>query len=282
MKKYIFVADAFENQYSGGAEITTEAIIEPVNDISIRINSHLLHEEFIKQNQDKVWVFCNFANLDDSLKILACKKLKYSIVEYDYKFCEYRSIEKHYFATRTQCNCTQTTAGKINLAFYGYAEKIWFMSEKQRDIFLQHVPTLKVERTSVLSSIFKKGDLCFMDNIRGNSKNNKYVILDSKSWIKGTQSCILYAKQNNLDYELVKNLSYHEMLIKLSCSKGLIFRPLGGDTCPRIVIEAKLLGCDLKLNENVQHKDEQWFTEGYEECRRYLDTRVDTFWRSYE
>lgn len=281
-KKYIFVADLFEEQYTGGAEITTEAIIFPKKNDIIKINSNFVDKGFIEQNSDKRWIFCNFANLDNNLKILICKKINYSIIEYDYKFCQYRSIEKHQMIEGNPCDCLDSTLGKINLAFYGYAKNIWFMSDKQRHIFLDYVKTIKIENTRVLSSIFKKGDLTFMSNIRHNEKNNKYIILNSSSWIKGTEKCIEYAKDNNLEFELVKDLPYHELLIKLSYSKGLIFRPLGGDTCPRIVIEARLLGCDLRLNENVQHKDEFWFNSTYDSCIDYLENRVDKFWRSYE
>jgi len=133
----------------------------------------------------------------------------------------------------------------------------------------------------VLSSVFSKGDLYFMNSISKNEKNSKYLILNSNSWIKGTEKCVQFAKSNNLDYELVGNLRYHELLIKMSTSKGLIFRPLGGDTCPRIVIEAKLLGCDLILNDNVQHKDEKWFATK-DSTKKYLEERVNTFWKWYE
>lgn len=282
MKKYIFVSDLFEEQYAGGAEITTEALIQFKKDEILKLNSHTLNESIIEENKDKLWIFCNFANLEHKLKLLICKKLNYSIIEYDYKFCKYRSLEKHKSAEGKECNCTESTIGKINLIFYGYAKKIWFMSENQRKIFLKHLHTIKDEKTEVLSSVFKKGDLSFMNNIRNNQKNNKYMILDSSSWIKGTKECVEYAKEKKMEYELIKNLPYHELLIKLSCSKGLIFRPLGGDTCPRIVIEAKLLGCELILNDNVQHKDEEWFLKDYDFCLNYLNTRVEKFWSSYE
>jgi|TARA_R110000851_G_scaffold333345_2_gene512202 hypothetical protein len=282
VKKFIFVADMFEEQYAGGAEITTESIIEErVKDI-IKVNSHMVSEEFINNNVDKYWFFCNFANLDNGLKLKICKKLNYSIIEYDYKFCKYRSIEKHKMIENKDCNCTEDMVGKINLAFYGYAKKTWFMSEKQRNIFLNKIRTIKKENTVILSSIFRIGDLRFIGSIRDNEKNDKYLILNSSSWIKDTKGCVEYAKLNNLNYELVKDLPYHELLIKMSCSKGLIFRPLGGDTCPRIVIEAKLLGCDLMLNDNVQHRDEEWFDTDYDINLNYLKNRVNMFWRSHE
>ena len=62
-------------------------------------------------------------------------------------------------------------------------------------------------------------------------------------------------------------------------AEGFVYLPEGGDTCPRMVIEAKLLGCELILNENVQHKDELWFnTEDTFETEAYLYAARDRFW----
>ncbi len=282
MKKIAFVADAFANQYRGGAELTTEAIISYNKKHQIaKINSKLLTEEIVNSNKDFHFVICNFSDLDDKTKLAICKNSDYSIIEYDYKFCSYRSPEKHKAITGQDCDCVEKQSSKLNLVFYGRAKKIWFMSTAQRDIFLSKVKTIKKQNTQVLSSVFTKGDLAFIKSISGNPKNNKYLILDSGSWIKGTQLNIDYAKENNLEYELVKNLQYHELLIKMSTSKGLIFRPLGSDTCPRIVIEARLLGCDLILNDFVQHKDEEWFTT-IETCEQYLNDRGSIFWSYYD
>jgi hypothetical protein len=147
---------------------------------------------------------------------------------------------------------------------------------------LDNVKTIKKEKVHVLSSVFEKADLKYMDLLKDNEKNDKYLILKSGSWIKGTNDCIEYAKKNNLKYELIEGLPYHELLIKMSLSKGLIFMPLGGDTCPRIVIEAKMLGCDIILNDYVQHKDETWFSGTQVTCYEYLKERTNIFWSYYE
>ena len=48
-----------------------------------------------------------------------------------------------------------------------------------------------------------------------------------------------------------------------------------------MVIEAKLLGCELVLNENVQHKDEIWFTSDDEfDTQAYLYAARERFWNS--
>ena len=109
-------------------------------------------------------------------------------------------------------------------------------------------------------------------------KNNEWIILKSDSWVKGMKDCITFAKENDLSYKLVGGVPHTEMLKILSESKGLIFLPKGGDTCPRLVIEAYLLGCDLELNKNVMHKDEAWFIKTRDDCIEYLLSRADFFW----
>tara|TARA_A100001391_G_scaffold168837_1_gene129433 strand:+ start:3538 stop:4389 length:852 start_codon:yes stop_codon:yes gene_type:complete len=283
MKKFVFVADYFSNQVKGGAEFTTDSIIQfnSANEI-VKINCQSVTSEIINRYKDYHWIVGNFSLLSDKLKINFCKNLSYSLIEYDYKFCKYRSTMKHKAIEGRDCDCIQTLEGKINSAFYGYAEKIWFMSKNQREVFLSFVRTIKSDKTEVLSSIFSSGDLRFMSNIKDNEKDDNFLILGSDSWIKGTKECIAFAEENNLSYEVISGMPYHELLIKMSTSRGLIFRPLGLDTCPRIVIEAKLLGCELMLNDNVQHKDEEWFSGSIEGCLSYLQSRPKTFWNYYE
>ena len=81
---------------------------------------------------------------------------------------------------------------------------------------------------------------------------------------------------------MVGNVPHHQMLEHLSKSKGLIFMPNGFDTCPRITIEAKLLDCELYLNDNVQHSNEEWFTGSKEKMVEYLLTNCDKLWRTFK
>jgi hypothetical protein len=283
MNQVAFVSDMFVEHYNGGAELTTEAIIMAgyKNNQIAKLTCSQLTLPILENNKDPHYVICNFASLDDKVKLYMCKNIDYSIIEYDYKFCQYRSMEKHLAEAGAECDCLEQMAGKINSAFYGYASKVWFMSEAQKDIFLSKISVLKEENCEVLSSVFSPGDLHFMESIKNNEKNDKYLILGSNSWIKGSLDCIKYAEENELPYEVVQNLPYHELLIKMSTSKGLIFLPLGSDTCPRFVIEAKLLGCDVILNDYVQHKDEDWF-QSQEDSYEYLQQRAGVFWNHYD
>jgi len=285
MKKNIFICDYFLIDGIGGAELTTQAIMTNGAGKGFEVaavHSAKVTKEILENTKEDVHIIvCNFNQLSEDVKLYMCKNSSYSIIEYDYKLCDYRSFELHEANEGTPCDCETKISGKITSAFYGYAEKVWFMSKNQRDMILAKVPALKEENCEVLSSVFNGGDLRFMYSIKDNEKDEKYLILDSDSPVKPNTQSVEYAKANDLEYELISNLPYHELLIKMSTSKGLIFLPVASDTCPRLVIEAKMLGCDLILNEHVQHKDEEWFA-AQDSCYEHMDSRGDTFWSYYE
>ena len=270
----------FVENYVGGAELTSEAIIHdsllPVH----KVHSQTVTKELMGSNTDKFWIFGNFNNLSEECIMFAIKNLDYSILEYDYKYCIVRSPEKHQ-ASSGYCNCHNERRGKIVSIFYANSKTTWFMSKKQREIYCKKFPFLDTHNTKVLSSVFSQETLDYIESLSCTNKNNKWIILDSQSWIKGREEAIKYANDNNLDYELVWGLEHKELLQKLSASKGLLYIPPGGDTCPRLTIEARLLGCELILNDNVQHKDEAWF-ETREGILKYLRGRTNVFWSTME
>ena len=204
--------------------------------------------------------------------------MNYSVIEYDYKFCAYRSIEKH-INFQNKCDCHEQTIGKLVATFLAKSKMNFWMSEKQLEIYREIFPFIR--NNTVLSSVFSDKTLDYLENLKTGNKNDRWIILNSPSWIKGRDAAIEYAKNNNLKYDLVWGLEYKEMLKKLAKSKGLIFLPLASDTCPRIVIEAKILGCELILNDNVQHKDEDWF-QNKKSTLKHLRSRANYFWRTLE
>ena len=90
----VFVSDFFVEDYAGGAELTTQVLIDesPENIKVHRLHSQRVTGELIQQGYNKFWVFGNFAALNLNLIPEIVKNLRYSILEYDYKFCKYRRI----------------------------------------------------------------------------------------------------------------------------------------------------------------------------------------------
>jgi len=278
----IIVADFFAKDITGGAELSTQALIDSVpEDIELEtMYSRDVSLENLEEHKDSFWIFTNCAGMDLNLIPSIAANLDYSIVEYDYKFCKYRSVEKHNLIENKECDCHEQIHGKIISAFFLGAKSIWWMSEAQQQRYIDKFPFLENVNSVVLSSVF---DDAFFLKIRElnslNLERNGWVVLDSDSWIKGTESAINYCEENNLKFSTIKDLPYNEVLEKLAAAEGLVYLPRGGDTCPRLVIEAQVLGCRLILNENVQHKDEIWFdTKNFFDTEAYLYAARERFW----
>ena len=255
----ILVSDFFSDQVTGGAELTTDAFVEDAISPPICINSQQITAEIVNAYKHKRWIFGNFSQISDSLLLDIIKKVQdYSVIEYDYKYCSYRSTHKHVEA-EGKCECHNTSHGKLVSIFLRKAKNVFWMSEGQKKEYQKAFPFLAEANNTVLNSSFTNDTLKFIKSLDITEKDEKYIILKSDSWIKGTDDCVKYAEDNNLEYELVSGLQHKDLLRKLAKSKGLIFFPKGLDTCPRITMEAKMLGCDLILNDYVQHKGEEWF-----------------------
>ena len=278
----IFVSDLFIENHIGGAELTSESIIESSPYKVFKLKSSQVTMEVLEKSRTKFWIFGNYSQMDFNLIPTIVSNIRYCIVEYDYKYCKWRSPQKHLQAEGKECDCHEQMNGKIVSAFMYGAESLWWMSHLQMKLYHTLFPFLSSKDNVVLSSVFNEKFFEKAQELNEKSKNidrNKWLVVGSESWIKGTDDCEKYCEENNLEYETVWKLSYNELLEKLSHSKGLVFLPKGLDTCPRLVIEAKILGCELILNENVQHLKEKWFnTSDMETVLKYLYSARSRFW----
>ena len=286
---YIFVSDMFKNQYSGGAELSLQTLIDSCPDGKMfkKVNSSNLTKSTIDNNLDSLFVFGNIAQLkDETLQYIIDSGLKYYFIEYDYKYCEYRNPVLYEFLEDEACDYLQTEKALLIQKFINNSINTFFMSQGQLQIYENDLAGLNKDKLVVLSSTFEDEFFDKINSLNEQNKNverKKWIVLGSRSWVKGVQQSENWCKTNNIDYEVVDNLSHDDMLKKLSLAKGICFKPSGLDTCPRFVIEAKLLGCELELNENVQHLSEPWFaTSNTNEIMSYLKDRKQFFWSHIE
>jgi len=274
--RVVFVSDLFEHEYFGGAEATLAAIMSSCPYVNHKIHASDLTEQIIKDNVNKIFVFGNFSTINPQLLPVISRFLKYVVCEFDFKFCQYRLPQLHVEKTG-KCDCATQDIGRLISNFFSNAKQLWFMSEKQRQVYLDNFPQLS-RNSDVLSSVFDQKTLNKIKSLRNNEKNDTWIVLGSKSWVKGFKNAKQYCEKNDMKYEVVWNLPYDQLLEKLSKSKGIVYLPVGQDTCPRFCIEGKLLNCELILNEFVQHKDEHWFSERVECVEMYLQSAHQRFW----
>jgi intein/homing endonuclease len=280
----VWVSDLFVEDYVGGAELTSEALIENSPFNVFKLHSKDVTMELLQEGHQKFWIFGNFASLNLDIIPAIVANMKYSVIEYDYKYCQYRSPEKHEQLGRGKCDCHEQLHGKLIAGFYRCARHLWWMSEAQANFYFEKFPFLNDEhvKNTVLSSVFNDRTMAYVKKLReeGTDQGREgWIILGSKSWIKGCEDAIKYCEDNNLKYEVLWDKPYNVVLESLSKAKGHVYLPRGKDTCPRMTIEAKLLGCDLVLNDFVQHKNEEWFNQKeFEHIEQYLYAARGWFW----
>ena len=277
----VVVSDLYADEYLGGAELTSEVFINSLIDSGYKvckIKSNELDIKNIETGVMKSWIFFNYAAINMNLIPTIVANVNYSIVEYDYKFCQYRSTEKHREVEDNDCDCHEKPLGKLISAFMFGAKNLMWMSEGQRDFFIQRFPFLKGKDNYIVSSAFTDKTFKNLSENRKNKKrNDKALIIQSNSWIKGVEDSIEYCKSKNIKYDLIGNVSHSEIIKAMSEYSHFVFMPKGKDTCPRILIEAKLSGMHIHTNDNCQHISEDWWSHDLEKIESYLKNSKKRF-----
>jgi hypothetical protein len=288
--QYFFVDDSAAG--IGGTALTLDAIVAPQKDRVRFIPTASL--SFLDCVESKgTWIFGNIMSLTEKSFINLCWVMDnrpFVKIEFDYNYCPYRGPTPHQVLGKAPCACpSPETSAALSEAYSKIpqqAQHIFYMSKAQRDIHAKHLAAIQCP-TSVLSSCFTSASWQAFEGLRSQPKSNKFAIIDGQggwhSQAKGVENAIKYAQQQKLDYDLLKTKTQEEMLQKLSTYKGLIFLPLIEDTCPRVVIEAKLLGLEIITNSNSQHiKEEWWKDKSVLEIEEYLKRRPDFFWKTIQ
>lgn len=283
----VFVADFFVSDLVGGAELTSEAIIKASPYKLFKLHSSSLTEELLEKNKDKIWVFGNNTMVAKDLLVKVQQlKLQYFFFEYDFKPCILRSTKKHELQSGKPCDCHLQPHGHLNAKFMTGAKELFWCSDGQRDKFYGLFPQYKGRTTDFTqSSTFYPETILNIRSIRerklaGEIKvEDRWAILDSDSWIKGTEDAVKFCKNQGMNVVLLKNLSPDQFLVEIAKSKGLVFFPRDMDVGSRITTETKLLGGATVVNENVLHASEGWFNQPTEKIEEYLLDGPARFWR---
>lgn len=279
----ICVSDFFVEDLKGGAELTTESILKASPFSVYKFKPSSLpdlsqQKEFVRVNKDKIWVIGNFSSMQpQALDELRRQGSRYSIIEYDYKYCAFRSPQLHVLQTGKQCDCHQQQIGRWMGEFFNGAKHVFFMSQAQRAWYHARYPFL-ADKTSVQSSTWDPEQIDKLYEYRSVPKNGKMAILGSTSWLKATKQTIEYASKVNTPFDVIGNMEYEPFIEKLAGYYGLYFMPIGFDTCPRIVVEATLMGLKTHTNDMVQHTAEPWSQLPAEQLVEVLKKRPKAFW----
>jgi len=282
--KIVFVQDFFLDDLIGGAELSMDALHKSAPQKIALIRSSEMSIGLAKSAEKKHWVFGNFAQLDPTLiQFFTTSNISYSVYEHDYKFCRWRSVERHLIEGGEQCFCESHPWGKLVESFFLGAKQLWFCSQRQLRRYQDRLPSLLGAKCDVLSATF--GDDFFqrivplINSLPGRKKSG-WLTLESSSWIKGTQDAKQWLEDNGKTYTTISGMTPDQVLEAMANAEGFVCLPRGADVSNRMVTEAKLLGCNIVTNENVQHVGEEWLMHpDVNYTLNWLYGRREVFWK---
>ena len=259
--KIIILADSIS--IMGGAEKTLSDYAESLSSENrlVYINTEDLTPADLHSHRNCTWILGNFYWLMQRglLELFSESINKYYVFNFDYLFCPSRNLEYHTHSTGKPL-AYDSYVQKVD-EFLSKAVRMFFMSELQKSKYLKNLKLIDSDNCTVLGSLISSRDLGIIERHRSNEKKPMHCIYHQDTWQKGLRESIKYCNDNKINYEILTKLPYSEFLEKLSSYSCLVFLPNGGDTAPRLVIEASLLGLDLIINSNVEHRDEEWFRD---------------------
>jgi hypothetical protein len=274
MKKILWISDYTSLDHIGGAELTTDAYIEALKHVAVveQVKTHALNRSMIDADYDLV-IMDSMTNIRSLIIYDIIKKFKFVSIEYDYNKV---SMNRHVMDTN---EINQYLNGDSEWAmfyktFWQHPNRVatLFMSEEQMNIHIEKFndADLKVDKNSliVIGSNFTDNAYNLIDKLnkkRAESESwieNDYLVFDSSNPLKGRKETVAYCEEHKINYHLFSNLSPNQLLRLMSKSKGIVYMPTMHDTCPRLLIEAKMLGLDVVTNNYVQNANEAWFRDG--------------------
>lgn len=250
----IFISDFFVDEIRGGAEIVDHHLLDLLSKKKIivkKIKSSQLSENFIKDNIDKTFMISNFTMVQKRLlNILSAGK--YFIFEHDHKYTIDRDVSsyKDYLVPQNRL---------VNIPFYQNAQAVFCQSKIHAEVVRKNIKSDNV--INLGCSIWSDKELMLLEQCAKNPKTKKCAIVDSSNPIKSTQKSINFCKKNNLQYDLISSPVYDDFISSLSNYESLVFFPKVLESFCRLAVEARILNCSLKTNNNLGCASEPWFTE---------------------
>lgn len=251
MKKIIWISDFFISNVWGGAEIVDSEIIK-----SLRESGHDVKEISCSEFEYKSFVgsyryiVSNFTNLSEKSKKYLIDREDYSIVEHDHKYLEERHPTKYK-------NFIVPPNKIINREFYNKAKVVYCQSKLHAEVVSSNLGLKNVVNLS--TCIWSNEHLDLIEKNSNQKKNSKAMVLGSNNPIKNTRISKAFCEENSIDYDVVGPLPYEELISQMAKYDKLVFFPGVLETYNRLIVEARMLNCNLVTNNLNGCTSESWF-----------------------
>lgn len=270
MSNIVFIADYFADQIPGGGELNNEVLISILisRGISVtKINSRNCTLDFLKQHENSFFILANFVELNHECLNFLQNVCDYIIYEHDHKYvkCRNPALYKDYLIPKQEI---------INEVLYQNARAVLCQSNFHKNIITKNLSDVNVINLS--GNLWSDLMLFELESHIGKTKENKCSIMNSDNWHKNTQGSIEYCKNRNYGFELIAPAEWSTFIDKLSNNSKLVFLPKTPETLSRIVVESRMMGMSVIINDRVGASYEPWFKlKGYDLISEMLKRKTE-------
>lgn len=252
--KFIYISDAVGRNYNGGAEQNDSVLLHLLEKNGHTVISIASDDDnimsILKNNPSHKIIVSNFVFMFKRIMKYIEENRDYMIYEHDHKYLITRD-PSHYE------NYTAPSEEKQHLEFYRTARSVFCQSSLHKSIVERNIDG--VEAFNVSGNLWSHKTLDMIEEFSGNKKEDKYFIMKSGIEHKNTFGCIKYCESTDKPYVVVGGLSHEKFLEEMSKYKTLFFIPQTIETLSRIVVEARMMNCNVLTNNNVGAAGEDWF-----------------------
>ena len=261
-KEVFFIADLYESDLNGGAELVNEQAIRLLSQDGYHVSkfyARLATVDLVRSIKSHPIILGSFITLREDVKReLSSGDYNYIIYEHDHKYLPERNpaLFENYQAPPNAI---------VNLDLYKNATRVLCQSEYHKDI---------VDRNLELSNTVNLGSSLwsqeFLEHVgKINIKKTKTAaIIRSSNPVKNQKGCEDYCIQKNIPYDVIEADSPLELAKKMSSYEYLVFFPTVPESLCRVAVEAKMVGCKVITNKLLGASSERWFRD---EASKILD-----------
>jgi len=280
-RAFYLVADFFYKDFTGGAELNDFSLVSQFKKAGINVKELYCKDvstEFLSQNKEANFIVANFVSLTEANKQYMMKNNRYIIYEHDHKYLKRRNpiFYKNFRAPEDHL---------ANIDFFTHARSTICLTQLALDVFKSNTGLDNVDKIG--ASVWRDEDLDYLIELLSEPNKNEYAaIMDSTNPIKKKVQCIKFCEDKDIPYQLISDINHRAFLRKLSAYEKLVFMTGHLETCCRIIVEAKMLNCEVLTQKAlIGACSEDWFQlngiELIEEIRKISNNSVNVFMKYF-
>ena len=281
--RILFLADQFVNamhvsklHYPGGAEQTDEAILAASPAPVERASVQTIDPDTIARFE--LIVCGNLQRAAPRLLAALSKHGRHVLFEHDYRMCRYRGNYDRGLLHRVldRCVCRQKRFG----ALFASALGVVFLTARQLREYEKN-PYLSLGEHAVLGcSVMGEGFFVRVErHWQERPAKRGTVVVHAEDRITGFRESLAWCRARGIEPEILRGYGPERLLDALSRAERLVFLPRWVEPASRLVVEARLLGCEVIGNERVGVMGEPFWAGSDAAALEHLKDASARFWR---